>query len=338
MLRAGTAGYRILHPEGANSAQPSVATDETENRWFRALGLLEVPSRMERHFDDAATPYAIDAGQIGGNLGVYRTPGKINLNTLRHPEVLAGLLDDREVFGLDQTSMAGSKRYLFDLTTDTSGGQPRDWWSQFILARDGNDPITGLPLPGVPRTAATAAPNGSRPFRSLNFSQHADVHTGPKHAGSLEHTVFRTLLNDTAGVDTTDERRRLFELGNQLEHDGGAIPYPNRHRLLSKIMNNTTTRSNVFYISIEVAFFEATEVLDPATNKNVVRIGGRIPSTDTFKTSYRGFFVVDRSKAMELLQPTDFPQLDAATSRFVSSFNQRFNYNALVLYRRVIPE
>lgn len=324
-LGCGTAGYRILHPEGSDA---TITSDDTENRWHRALAVLEVPSRMERRLDEP--PFTIDAGQIGGTLGVYRTPGRINLNTLRYPEVLAGLLDDKDVFGLDQTSVAGSKRYLFD----QSGEATRDWWTQFILARDGVDPVSGLSLPGVPRSAANVAPTGSRPFRSLTFSQHGDVHTAA-HNGSLENTIFRSLATDASGGQV-DERRRLFELGTKAEHDGSAVNYTAKHRLLSKVMNNTTTRSNMFVISVEIAFFEAKEVPDGA--KTVVRVGGRIPTSPTFKTSYRGFFVVDRSKAMELLTPADLPQIDAATSKFVSSFNQQFNYNSLVVYRRVIPD
>jgi len=108
-LGCGTAGYRILHPEGAdsNDPNPGPANDPTENRWHRALAFLEVPSRMERHSDSVVfglPPDMIDAGKIdvtspldGEPLGIYRTPGKINLNTLRYPEVLAGLSEGEQV-------------------------------------------------------------------------------------------------------------------------------------------------------------------------------------------------------------------------------------------------
>ncbi|MGE3316304.1 MAG: hypothetical protein AB7O26_14405, partial [Planctomycetaceae bacterium] len=327
-LGCGTAGYRILHPEGSDA---TITTDDTENRWHRALAFLEVPSRMERHLDNP--PFTVDAGLINGSLGVYRTPGKINLNTLRHPEVLAGLLDDKDVFSYFDLGTSGpNKEYLRD---NAEGAMNRDWWTQFIIARDGTDPITGLPLPGVPRSAASVAPTGSRPFRGLGFSQHGENHT-VAHNGTLEHTIFRTIAGDTTGGQV-DERRRLFELGTKAEHDSSAVNYTAKHRLLSKILNNTTTRSNVFVISIEIAFFEAKEVPDGAST--VVRIGGRIPSSTAFKTSYRGFFVVDRSRAMELLKPEDLPQVEPAPiNKFVSSFNQQFNYNSLVTYRRVLPD
>ncbi len=333
----GTAGYRILHPEGADSAQPNPATDLTENRWHRALAFLEVPSRLERHLDNP--PYMIDAGKIDVSaplgdepLGIYRTAGKMNLNTLRYPENLAGLLDDKDVFGLDLTSVAGTKKYL----PDRSGEVARDWWIQFVGARNGIDPITNLLLPGVPSSPPNVAPTGSHPFRGLGFSQYGDVHVAT-HNGTLENTVLRSLFPDaTALSPAPDQRRRLFELGTNPEHNNSGVDYAMKHRLLSKLMNNTTTRSNTFVIFIEVAFFEAKEVLDGATGKPVVRVGGRIPSTPTFKTSYRGFFVVDRSKAMELLTPADLP--NASATPFISSFNQNFNYRSLVLFQRTIPE
>jgi len=154
----GTAGYRIQHPEGADSTNADPATDPTENRWYRALSLLEVPTRLERHAD--SPPYTIDAGRLDTtpplddeNLGVYRTPGKINLNTLRYPEVLAAILDDKEVFQYkDLTTAAPNKEYLSDRA---EGALQRDWWQQFVVARDGSDPITGLPLPGVPSTGTS---------------------------------------------------------------------------------------------------------------------------------------------------------------------------------------
>jgi len=133
-----------------------------------------------------------------------------------------------------------------------------------------------------------------------------------------------------------DDRRRLFELGTKAEHDNSGVDYALKHRLLQKVMNNTTTRSNVFVIFIEIAFFEAREVVDVGTGETVVRIGNRIPTTPTFKTSYRGFFVVDRSKAMERLRQGDLP--NSVASPFISSFNQNFNYRSLVLYQRIIPE
>ena len=141
-------------------------------------------------------PYEIASGTLGGPPGFYRTPGKINLNTLRHPDVLAGLLDESDIyalqysaaFGPGQNFPAGLSMPLSlqdqhgDAISNPAAG-PRDWWLQFITARDGIDPLattaapiagTGLPLPGMPRVPSGIVPPvgssvtaGSHPFRGM---------------------------------------------------------------------------------------------------------------------------------------------------------------------------
>ena len=121
------------------------------NRWYRLLEFVEVPSRTHRGLSP----------EFNNPLNVIRQPGQINLNNVRHPEVMAGLIDDKQVI---DRSFAGGSSYLPDQTGDAA----RDWWTQFIQSRDGittgslraPDPVTGMYLPGVP---------GSHPFRSLGF-------------------------------------------------------------------------------------------------------------------------------------------------------------------------
>ena len=87
-----TAGPRFLNPHSLLSG----STPNNDNRWHRLLEFVEIPSRWHRHVNSPV--YNIDAGRVGGDpLGLYRVPGKICLNTLRHPEVLAALIDDRDV-------------------------------------------------------------------------------------------------------------------------------------------------------------------------------------------------------------------------------------------------
>jgi hypothetical protein len=369
----GVAGYRFQHPEGGDATIPLPATDFTENRWHRMLGLVEVPTRSHRQLEEP--PYQITAGTINGSLGFYRTPGKINLNTLRHPDVLAGLLDDGDVYSLSYSpAFPGGLNFPINLSVPLSlpdlnatdqfqapspiAGQVRDWWTQFVMARDGIDPLlptavptagTGLPLPGLPRTPSGTAPpagasvtGGSHPFRGLGFSAYASAPASTsggidanRYNGTLDSTILRTLPGDpvtptSPAVPPTspDVRRRLFELGTSAEHFADGVDYATRNRVLSKILQNTTTRSNVFLVWIQIDFFQAKDVNPP---NGVVRIGARLNSSPG---PYRGFFVIDRSQALSLMGSQYLPA--ATTSPFVFSMNQSFNYQSLVLFRQRI--
>ena len=70
-----------------------------------------------------------------------------------------------------------------------------------------------------------------------------------------------------------------------------------RHRLLSKIAGNSTTRSNVFVVYVTIGMFECVEL--PAPN-GAVRIGGQMDvDGDGVKDTHRAVFIIDRSQAEE---------------------------------------
>ena len=291
------------------------------NHWHRLLSFVEIPTKSHR--------------QLGNPFQIARVPGKMNLNTIRHPEVLAGLVDAPELL-LPPDSTVTPARYglqsVFAGSTATFQGRPnlpasvinpiyanasnpvlnspipvvgkpffvdsngvkliggRDLWADFLVARDGFDPWSKLSLPGISApggTIGTMRTNGSRPFRDLSF----DISATPNE--SVEHTILRGQLADTLPVaaGVADQRQeRLFDIG------GTTDPYV-RSRLLSKIMGNTTTRSNVFFVFLTVRFHEVYE--DASGNQ---RVGGRYdlnhngnPDDDT----HRGFFILDRSNAEE---------------------------------------
>jgi hypothetical protein len=370
----GVAGYRFQHPEGGGLTPATVTADVTENRWHRLLGLLEVPTRSHRELEDP--PYQITDGTINGALGFYRTPGKINLNTLRHPDVLAGLLDENDIYGLSfSTQFPASPPSLnfpqnlqvpFSLP-DQNGdtitypaltSTTRDWWIQFLMARDGVDPLpsaaggTNLTLPGLPRypsgVAGTtwsgnvytgaAVPPGSHPYRGATFSAYANASgstTGGEdqygYNSSLDSNILRALAGDNVTAPSTstppnspDLRRRIFEVGSTGDHNADAVDYATKNRVLSKILQNTTTRSNVFFVWIQIDFFAARDVNPP---NGVVRVGAKLSTSP----AYRGFFVIDRSQALSLMSQQYLP---SNTSPFVFSTNQSFNYLSLVLYRQ----
>lgn len=257
------------------------------NMWSRLFGFVEVPTRTHR--------------QLGDPLKITRVSGKLNINTMRHPEVLAGLLDDHEVFAPPERDVDGNGivddlngdgRQGFGLPGLAADDINRDWWFNLLTSRDGLRPESYLTLPGSPAVSRQTGPGtyvragGSRPFRDLGFA-------GTNAAMPVEETLLRA--HPVSGGPESNWTRRLFELGTEVESDNGTLHNMVRQRMLSKMSGNVTTRSNVFVVFIHVQFHEAYE--DPATG--AIRVAGPIDLNNDGKRDdgHRGFFIVDRSEA-----------------------------------------
>lgn len=243
----------------------TAATDTLNNRWYRLLEFVEVPNQTEQGL--RVYPYAM------------RNSGAVNVNMIRHRGVLAGVVDDPDNPTTGAT-LEGHHNPAYAteavMLNDGYEGAGRDWWLQFLGSRDGADPLTGLILPGTP---------AGRPFRSLSYSERSST--------SLEDTVLRSLPVDVLSAATYDQyadRRGLFEARASADRPssggGDVVDALTRHRLLRKVYNNTTTRSNVFVVWISTRFFEAIE--QPTGE---VQIGDVLQGTP----DHRGFFIVDRS-------------------------------------------
>ncbi|MBB03558.1 MAG: hypothetical protein CMJ47_12995 [Planctomyces sp.] len=311
---------------------PGVVDDD--NAWYRLFEFVEVPTAVQAHLRD--------------ELPIPRTPGKVNLNTIRHPGVLAALIDDD--FHLDDfrtpaqvasDSEIVKVQYPYLQMNDPEEGT-RQWFEQFVYSRDRIDPVSNLPLPGIP---------GSRPFRPFSY---ANVLTGNRNAqASVEHTLLRSLpyngtvgamtentnsfatpgTNWTGGTDPLLEglsRRGLFEARTAADAafpgtaGVNAVDFHTRLRLLNKLSNNTTVRSHLFFCWIMVHFHEAAE--DEYGN---AQVGGDLsdpthPNHDSpsagINDAKRAFFVIDRSKLEEAY--------DARTGKF--------DWRKLVVYRTIL--
>lgn len=315
------AGSMFLSPRPRNPSDLSpVTTANYTNRWFRLLEFIETPSRWNWHNNNHNVA-GIDAGAPNANpIGQFRKPGLIDLNTIHNPQVLAGLLDDRDV--IPSGNIAGFP-YLSDSVETTGNGfYPRDWWYEFLLSRDGRDPLNNNQiLPGLPVDYSGAVRMGSRPFLPAETTFHG--------AGSIEDTVYRGLPRD---LDSgAYDSRRLFEVGYRNGMGVKETVDPDvSHRLLGKVVNNTTNRSNTFFVFITIQFYEAAQQNNPSdATAKIYRIGAK----RTGDVDKRGFFVVDRTKAMELLRPMHLPK---PTANGHYSFEQTFNYQSLILHKRVI--
>jgi hypothetical protein len=300
-----------------------------DNRWYRLLQFVEVPSRVHR--------------MLGNYLTLQKLPGKLNINMIRHREVLAGLIDNPYLADVPN---------LADLTPGYTGGGPdpgngyqdapfmssvagvggRDLWHQMMNDRDGR------PLPSWNPTTSTTlsywlpgTPN-AHPFRSPGFRSGQTV-----DENGIDETIMRRMridvdddndgvtnevgynTNGTArsqsggGVDSLDTNRHWLELADSALHTNpdslsiGQSPSPeSRHRILSKVMNNTTTVSNTFVVYATAAYFEAIE--DPTSG--LIRVGGRLdlePVAPHLNSNpgwqQRAVFIIDRTEAFEAYDP-----------------------------------
>lgn len=273
-----TSSNQLIDSYRANSTTTPPADDQIAafkffandgSRWRRMFGLFNVPTRVHR--------------QLGSPLDVVRVPGKININMIRHPEVLAALMDaPQHVFEeFAQTVGPDAYKTLQALRhRDVAGTSlAQNWWQDFLKSRDNAFPHGGqwYYVPGVPHVPIASNPNPKpgKPFRAL------------LEATDKDETIFRVHPDyDNA----TGHRRRLFELGEGTT----LVDIDERYKLLTKMAGNVSTRSNVFVVFATVGFFKAYQ--DSATG--AVRIGERLhrEGTDVPEKDFvRAVFILDRS-------------------------------------------
>jgi hypothetical protein len=278
------AAAMLLRPDFPDRAPADTAENARDNRWYRLFQFVEVPSRVHR--------------MLGNYVALEKVPGKLNLNTIRHWEVYAGLIDNPII--LDREPNPLNNRFTVDRTLNSaSSAVNRDRWFEFLKNRDGVAIASYDPRPGVQQSRNFFLPGtpNAKPFRAHGFRR-----PGTNNDGGAEQTILRTSEADIA-VGQRDLNRNWLEIGDATQHQ---IPVAtnsvHQHQLLSKIMNNTTTVSNTFIVYSTAAYFEAVE--DPP-NSGFIRVGARIdlepnaaPATNP-GWQQRAVFLIDRSEAFE---------------------------------------
>ncbi|MBL8811547.1 MAG: hypothetical protein JNM43_15360, partial [Planctomycetaceae bacterium] len=288
------AAAKFLQPDFPNDSSVSLAANEArDNRWYRLLQLVEVPSRVHR--------------MLGNYVALDRVPGKVNLNTLRHWEVYAGLVDNPVI--MDGLGNGTSAPFTTDRTPDENGSAiNRDRWLEYLLSRDGAfsgsyDQFSATPGPRNMLIPGTAK---AKPFRSFGYRSSTTTTDN-----GLESTLLRRLTADVTDGDA-QTNRHFLEVNSAEQHkssDGTALQQ--QHQVLSKLMNNTTTVSNTFVVFATAAYFEAVEhkvmISGQPTGTGLYRIGSRIdidkPDNQNPGWQQRAVFVIDRTDAFEAYDP-----------------------------------
>ncbi len=293
-----TAEAMILWPNytdklpAATNAALNAARD---NRWYRLLQFVEVPSRVHR--------------MLGNYLAQNKIPGKLNINMIRHREVLAGLIDNPYLADVPP---------LVDFNTNTNEDGPfmtsapamggRDLYREFLSERDGGSVNSYDPVAGATRLFSIPGTPGSQPFRGIGSTGSAFGFDN-----QFDRTILRRLAVDRDDTDF-DSNRHWLELAASKFHkqpgdldsngteDFRSSTASQRHQVLSKILNNTTTVSNTFIVYGTAAYFEVHE--DVATG--LYQVGGRFDLNEDANPNndqQRAVFVIDRTEAFEAFNP-----------------------------------
>lgn len=293
------AAAKFLQPDFRNSGLQPGREFARDNRWYRLFQFMEVPSRVHR--------------MLGNYLTLDRLPGKLNLNTLRHWEVYAGLIDNPVI--MDRDTDLNSGRTTLDRTPNENGNSVgRDRWHEFLLERDGEFVAGYDPRPGVQSAKAYLLPGtaNARPFRAPGSTGVLSDRVNNDSDNGLEGTILRTFTADRldTGGSSADTNRHWLEVGTSEQHrNPGSASLMHQHQVLTKIMNNTTTVSNVFVVYATAGYFEATEHKINGQGSGLYRIGSRIdldvndgnPTNPGWEQ--RAVFIIDRSEAFRAWDP-----------------------------------
>lgn len=272
--------------------------------WGRILNFVALPDPTDRLQQT-----------INPNLTRSRTYGQINVNMVRTPPVLEGLIDDSTdkdpADNSSSKSIVANSPFLQD-RRDTS----RLWWEWFKGLRDGH------PLGGISSWNPVSS-TVARPFRPQGLFHVGLTPVTEVPADGNEHTLLRRQFN-AYPAGAAEDAIGLFEARTQADYYT-ATPTPGagpnlvdlhtRNRLLQKVANNATTRSHCFAIWCGVDFFEGTEV---ATGK--FQVGKKASDVPTA----RWFFVVDMSR---LEDAYDTASLNSTTT-------PAFDWRKFVIYRQ----
>jgi hypothetical protein len=239
----------------------------------------------------------LDAGNRGAGVAPSgRVAGKLNINTMFDEWTFDALCDP------NNSNHVSTDSAVNDIWTAMLTGKPSAS-SSTVTNVFGRTPFTAPALPqdidlsavgtaNIPSyylsgggTTTTPTAKYDRPFLGLATGLTTGVAGTqfPNNRG-IDDTILRSFNNGSGGSTGIG---RLF----QLTSDVGSAVHPSlQYQLLTKIFNNTTTRSNCFAIWATVGFFQVTDATTtpPTLGPEIGRAEGR-------NVRHRMFAIVDRT-------------------------------------------
>ena len=189
-------------------------------------------------FNGNPLPFPAYPVQIGAEGG--RIPGKINVNTMSK-EVFSALCDAQPT---NRFTQAQVDQVWLALQTN------RPYWGFGMGEYSGaNDPLGGPVAP---------AGNIKRGMNQSLLREHPGLGVASPFAGTRTDTsdLLNLMLDGQNAFNNPGGMRPPTVLGTAFGQAGAELPPSVRQELLSKIIGNTTSRSNCFAVWVTVGYFE----------------------------------------------------------------------------------
>jgi hypothetical protein len=214
---------------------------------------------------------------------IGRVPGKVNINTVWDPEILAALYDANS----SMMHLASDGKTPEGVITDGQVYNAGNWGDTTTI---------------FGRLLASRSPNGTpwitdmngatdSPFLSFGIGPTPAVDTQSPGGLSIQNTLLRGLpLSVLNGMPAPiNPAARLFQSPNDTPD---IHPYLQTQPLV-KIFNNLTTRSNVFAVWLTVGYFQVTNA-----STTPPQLGAEIGKAEGRQVRHRMFALVDRTNMM----------------------------------------
>ena len=213
------------------------------------------------------TPTNMEGLGMGG-----RVPGKININTIFNKEVFNAICD----------AQAGVNR--FQQSPQGQAGTVDEAWAKLIAGRQAG---AGGPI------QMQIGPN-DKPLRGYAVSSVADPTTG------IAGDRYRTPVTPDVLWSQTDQTQSKENYAPGASPTGRAADLE-KYEMISKVMNQFTTRSNTFAVYMMIGYFEVRNP-GPYNESNRPVLGKELGSDDGTVVRHKYFAVIDRTNLS--IEPT----------------------------------